>query len=792
MENKELIALLRERGFDIASASSTIANIYADDLINEFSQKTKAPEKEAPEADEADEPEPEKKPKAKPELPTGRFVKTAQEVEDEKKPEKEAPKPAPTPPANIVKPAPTVKEAPKTPPIVKEAPKTPPIVKEAPKTPPIVKEAPKTPPIVKEAPKAPQTPPPAKSPGAAPMPPATPKAAGAPPSTPPTPGTPTADKPAEPEGEPGSKTISLKPPIVVRDFAEAIGLRPFQLISVLMEKGIFASIDRTIEAEVAQRIAKEHGYELEIRHRGETQDQPKGKGAPKEEVVENLEPRPPVVCILGHVDHGKTTLIDAIRKANVVAGEAGGITQHVAAYQVEHNDHKISFIDTPGHAAFAKIRERGANVTDIAILVVAADDGFKPQTDEALKFAQKAGVPIVVAINKTDAKGANIDKVKQEMQQRNIAPEDWGGETLCVPISALKGEGLEDLLENVLLQAEILELKANYACPAEGIIVESRIDVGRGSTATVIIQKGTLKVGDALVCGETYCRVRALLDEAGNKLQKATPAMPVQVLGWSDAPHAGLPFRAVKNEKKAKAEAAEAAHINKTEAARVDTQPELTGVDALFQAIESQQKKTLRCIIKGDVHGSVEALRTALEDIESAKVDLKVLDAEVGLVNKNDIIMANTSDAVVVAFNVKLDSGVPALAKQHSIHIISHQIIYELIDQVKEAMADLLDPELRENKIGGAEVRQVFPVSKGVVAGCMVTDGRITRDGHARVLRGGELLHQGRIDTLKRFKDDVADVRAGYECGIKVTGFSQYEEGDIIECLEVQKIQPKL
>ncbi|MFW5874281.1 MAG: translation initiation factor IF-2, partial [Verrucomicrobiota bacterium] len=617
--------------------------------------------------------------------------------------------------------------------------------------------------------------------------------------------------PAQPEGESSeaatdeegaveARVIHAKPPIVVRDFAGQIGLKPFKLISELMEMGIFASMNQTIEEPTAVQVAKRHGYQLEIHHRGEGADKPAAKEEekPDDDDPKFLKPRPPVCCILGHVDHGKTTLLDTIRKANVVEGEAGGITQHIGAYQIEHNGQKITFIDTPGHAAFSMMRSRGANVTDIAILVIAADDAFMPQTEEALRFAKAANNAIIVAINKIDAKGANVDRVKQQMQEKGIAPEDWGGETIAVEVSALKNEGIDDLLDMVLLQSEVLELKANPSCPASGTIIESQIEQGRGSVASVIVEKGTLNRGDALLCGEAYCKVKSMMDENGQILKSAAPGTPVRIIGWSETPKSGARFTTEKNEKAAKRAAAEATLERKRLAAAPkeeegEKKPGGATVEDLFAAIESQQKKCLRVIVKSDVHGAAEALVTALESIDSDKVDLDVISYGVGNITKNDVSLASAGGSCIVGFNVKLDNGVQALAKHHDVTIIQHNIIYELLDQVEEQMAGMLEAELRERKLGAAEVRQVFNVGKNrYVAGCMVTEGTINRNHKARLLRDGELLAEGKIDTLRRFKDDVKEVRAGYECGVNIEAYNDYQEGDVIECFEVEEIRPSL
>ena len=591
--------------------------------------------------------------------------------------------------------------------------------------------------------------------------------------------------------------IIVKPPIVVRDFAGFIGLKPFQLISELMEMGIFASMNQSIDEEVARSIASVKGFELEIKHRGEKTEAVEKKA--KVEIDENdekfLKPRPPVVCILGHVDHGKTTLLDTIRKANVVAGEAGGITQHVGAYQIDHGDQKITFIDTPGHAAFSKIRERGANLTDVSVLVVAADDGFMPQTDEALKFAQRSQGSLLVAINKMDVKGADADKVKTQMQERSIASEDWGGEIVTVPISALKGDNVDDLLDMILLQAELMELKANPDAVTEGVVVEARQEIGRGATAVVIVQKGTLKVGDAIHCGSVYCKVKAMIDDQGNQVKSAPPSTPVNILGWSEVPEAGAIFKGAKNERTARKASEEFQLTEKGVDALVseDQEGEVSGVDALFAAISKSKKTSYRAILKADVRGSLEALEESLGMIESEKVLLEILQGDIGQITKNDVKMANTSDADVIGFNVKLENGVMGEAKHLGVRVFQNNIIYEIIDLVRDNMADMLEPELVEKKTGRAEIRQVFKVSKGrTVAGSMVMEGAIVRNKGARLIRNGEVLAEGKIDTLKRFKDDVTEVKAGFECGIRLDSFDRYEEGDVLETFEVEKIRPSL
>jgi translation initiation factor IF-2 len=820
MENKELIELLKSRGFEVKSASSTVDNISAEAFREEFAAQ--APKAEVEEAAAEETPAA----PAAPKLPEGVFVKSAADIEREHQekaaaaeaekaakapkpveakpaavpavPKPSTPPPAPKPPTPAGPPTPPAGGPPKPPAAPKVS--TPAAAAIPPKAsaPAAALPVVATPPVASVPPAAPAGPPKPPSPAGPPKPPAAVELTESEEATPAT---------DAPEGEVAEapatelKKIHAKPPIVVRDFAGEIGLKPFKLISELMELGIFASMNQSIEETVAAQLAKRHGFELEIHHRGEQAEQG-GKAKPKVEKPDDddpkfLKPRPPVVCILGHVDHGKTTLLDTIRKANVVKGEAGGITQHIGAYQIEHKGKKISFIDTPGHAAFSMMRERGANVTDVSILVIAADDAFKPQTDEALKFAKEANNAIIVAINKIDSKGANVDRVKQQMQEKGIAPEDWGGETIAVEVSALKGTNIDALLDMILLQVEVLELKANPSCPASGTIIESQIEQGRGATASVIVERGTLKRGDSLLCGEVYCKVKTMTDADGNVMKSAPPATPVKVTGWSDVPASGTKFTTEKNEKVAKRFSEEAMQVRKLFDANAANEQSTSGgattVEDLFAAIENQQKKSLRVIVKSDVHGSTEALVQALKAIDSEKVDLDVISKGVGHITKNDVTLASAGGATIIGFNVKLDNGVQSLAKHHDIRIVQHAIIYELIDQVEEAMADLLDAEYTEKKLGGAEIRQVFSVGKGRnVAGCMVTEGVIQRNCIARLMRGGECIHESKVDTLKRFKDDVKEVRAGYECGINVAGYDDYQEGDTIECYAVEEQRASL
>jgi translation initiation factor IF-2 len=856
LDNKEMMALLKERRIiaqDVKSVSSTVDNISAAALREEFAARRPATEAAAaPVEAPAAAPAPEAGP-PRVNIPTGVFVKSRQDIEREREAAVAAkaaaqkaaatppPPPAPPPPPVPVAPAPPKPvSAPPPPPALPKPVSAPPPVSVPPPAsrppftpPPASSPAPVRPPVAlnpppvrpapsvavppvrpaASAPSAPAAPvaPVASAPVAAPKPPALPPAlpprvsAPAPvmaPKAPPLPGA-TAPAPAVQITIQGDvKILHLKPPIVVRDFAAALGLKPFKLISELNQLVGFAAMNSTIEEAVAQKVAEKYGFLLEIKHRGDAAAQQAAKEKkekkPEEDESKHLVPRPPVVCILGHVDHGKTSLLDAIRKANVAAGEAGGITQHIGAYQIEFNGRKLTFLDTPGHAAFTKMRARGASVTDIAILVVAADDGFMPQTEEALKIAlaEKQSHPerfaLLVAVNKMDVKGANLDQVKNQMQQRGIAPEDWGGETITVPVAAIKNQGITELLEMVVLQADVLELKANPKAEASGLIIESEIDFGRGPLATVIVQRGTLRVGDALVSGPNYAKVRAMFDDQGRTVKEAPPGTPVRVIGWSGTPDSGATFKAVKNAREAEKLAEEETLRLKKEATTAAAAPKEVTVERLFANIAATQAKVLKVIVKTDVFGSSEAVRVILDGIKSAKVQLEIVSIEVGLVTKNDVLMAGASGALIIGFHTRLENGVTPLAKHHGVRIETFDIIYEMGDKVREMMADLLDPDIKEIKTGAAEVRQVFPLAKGFVAGCLVTEGKINRNAAARLRRGREILHEGRVGTLRRFKDDANEVRAGLECGIKLDDFNGYAPGDVIECFEVQKVRASL
>ena len=603
-----------------------------------------------------------------------------------------------------------------------------------------------------------------------------------------------ATQPSAEEEIAAQKVILIKPPIVVKQLATELGLKPHQLIAELMNYNIFANVNQTIEPDIASKIAESHGFVLEKERRE------KGGGVHKVEQVvvappppiiekkEELKPRAPIITFMGHVDHGKTTLMDAIRKTRVAAGEAGGITQHIGAYSVSHNGATLTFIDTPGHAAFTAMRARGANVTDIVVLVVAADDGLMPQTIEAINHAKAAPhVKIMVAINKIDLPSANIDRVKKQLQERGLSPEDWGGETIVCLVSATKGTGIDQLLEMISLQAEVMELKASPTATARGTVIEAQVEAGRGPTATVIVQMGTLRIGDPFICGDYSGKVKSLLDDRGKPVKEAAPSMPVKVLGFTGLPNAGDELLVMDSERSTKTLSEERLVTKRADKLTV---PKRATLESLLEATGGT--KVLRIVLKCDAQGSLEALVGALKQIESKKVDLELIHSAVGPISESDILLASASNAVVVGFNVKVENMAVSAAKSEGVQVKLYSIIYELLDQIKEAMAGLLDPEHRETIIGHAEVKQVFELSKGIVAGCLVTNGRIARSARARVLRKRQPVYDGGISTLRRFQDDVKEVRSGLECGIKLGDFSEYQVGDVIECYQLEAFTQKL
>ncbi len=593
-------------------------------------------------------------------------------------------------------------------------------------------------------------------------------------------------KPAEPPkpAKPKEKVkITIPEAISVGDFAQMMKIKAVEVIKKLMPLGIMASISDVIDYDTAFLIADELGFiaekEVIVTNEEKLIDD-------SEDKPEDLLPRSPVVVVMGHVDHGKTSLLDAIRGANVTASEAGGITQHIGAYIVNINNKNITFLDTPGHEAFTAMRARGAQVTDIAILVVAADDGIMPQTIEAINHAKAAGVSIIVAINKMDKPGANAEHVKQELTEYELVPEDWGGDTICVPVSAKKGDGIETLLEMVTLVAEMKELKANPNRKASGTVIESRLDKGRGPVATVLVQNGTLNLGDVMVAGTAVGRVRAMIDDHGRRVKIAGPSTPVEITGLSEVPSGGDLFYAVDDEKMARAVVEERKEKIKKESI-VNVKVSL---DDLFSQIQEGDVKELNIIVKADVQGSVEAVKQSLEKLSNDQVKVKTIHGGVGGVNESDVMLANASNAIIVGFNVRPDTGAVASAEMNGVDIRLYRVIYDAIEEIEAAMKGMLDPEFVEKVIGHAEIRQTFKVSGvGTIAGAYVLDGKISRNCEVRVVRDSIVIHEGMLNSLKRFKDDVKEVSQGYECGMGLEKFNDIKEGDIIECFVMEEVK---
>ena len=593
--------------------------------------------------------------------------------------------------------------------------------------------------------------------------------------------------------------ITLKPPIIVRDLAEHLKRKPFQIIEKLMELGVFASVNQSVEEDIARQVCARFGFRFEVEKRvrggGTVHATEKKIEVDVEESPEKLRPRPPVVTIMGHVDHGKTTLLDVIRKSNVAAGEAGGITQHIGAYTIffPHPERKgeiqqITFLDTPGHAAFSAMRARGATVTDIVVLVVAANDGVMPQTVEALNHALEARVPVIVAVNKSDHPNANPMKVRQQLQEKGLVSDEWGGETIFVDVSALTGKGVDKLLEMILLQADLLELKANPNRQAKGNVIESGLEPG-GPTATVLVRKGTLHVGDVVLCGAYWGKVRALISEEGTRQKEAGPSVAVKILGLNGVPVAGQEFSVIDDEKVAREFADQKTQELRNLSAEARTKVTL---ENLFATLDATQAKQLKVVVKADMQGSVEAIVEALKKIEGDTVSLDVIHSAVGTITESDVLLASAATAIILGFHTRIDVGVADLAKREGVQIKLYSIIYELIDEVKASMAGLLEPTIKEVIIGTAEVRKIFELSKGGnVAGCMVNTGRMVR-GKARILRRKGLIYEGVVQTLRRFQDEVNEVRAGMECGIRIEGFNDLQVGDTIDCFTTEKVAAKL
>ncbi len=587
------------------------------------------------------------------------------------------------------------------------------------------------------------------------------------------------------------KLIVIKPPILIPALAARLGLKPFNIMADLIKIGVFPAPNQPLEPEIAAKICEIHGFVFEREKRD------KDKGIHKEvvvikepeivveEPVDLLQYRPPIITIMGHVDHGKTSLLDYLRKTKITAGEAGGITQHIGAYQVIHNELEITFLDTPGHAIFSDMRARGADITDIVVLVVAANDGIMPQTIEAIKHSKKAKKTIIVAINKCDLPSANVDRVKSQLAEHGLQTTDFGGDTEFAEVSALTGKGMDDLLDLMALQAEVLELKANPKSTARAAVIEARVVPGRGTTATVIVESGTLKVGTPFICGPYAGKVRSLINDRGVAVKTAHPGMPVEVIGFEELPNVGDHLTEMKTEREAKSLAGERQEAQRL--TRLKPQHRNRMEDLYSMVRDGAGKAQLKLILKCDVQGSVEAIKKAVLAITSDKVESSFITAAAGPITESDISYAASTDAVILGFNVKVEAKAVKSAKAANVDIKLYSVVYELIDQVREAMLGLLEPLTRESVIGHAEVRQIFKLNRGRVAGSFVTDGRIHRKAHARVIRGGTPVFDGRMSTLRRFKDEVEEVRTNFECGIRLGEFNEYEEGDIIECYKLEK-----
>jgi translation initiation factor IF-2 len=591
------------------------------------------------------------------------------------------------------------------------------------------------------------------------------------------------EQPAPIKREP--RLITITEGITVRELAEKLDIRAKELLKTLLDRGVFASINQALDVPTATNLAEAFSGVVEV-VTFEEQLVQEEKEKVKEERTGNEIPRAPVVTVMGHVDHGKTSLLDAIREEDVAAGEAGGITQHIGAYEAHVNGKRVVFIDTPGHEAFTRMRARGAKVTDIVVLVVAADDGIMPQTEEAISHARAANVPIIVAINKIDKPDAQPERVKRQLADKGLMPEEWGGDTVMVEVSAKAKKNLPKLLEMILLVGDMRELKADPKIPAKGAVLESRVDKGRGPVATMLVQNGTLHVGDVFIVGAVYGKVRAMFDDHGGAIKEAGPSTPVEVLGLQGVPEAGEQFQV--------ADEAKARHIveyrqgKQRDAALAKSASSRLTLDQLHEQLKAGDVKDLQVVVKADVQGSVEVLNEMLPKLSNDQVKLKVLHASVGSVNESDVLLASASNAVIVAFNVKPERKAQELAQREGIEIRTHSIIYELLDELRLSMAGLLSPILKEQHLGRAEVRNTFRVKgAGTIAGCYVLDGLMKRNEEVRVQRGGTVVHTGKISSLKRFKEDAGEVRTGFECGIGVSNFNDVQVGDILECFKIEK-----
>ncbi len=585
-----------------------------------------------------------------------------------------------------------------------------------------------------------------------------------------------APKPAEPVEE-ELKIKQIPPELTLKELAEVLGKKGSELVTILFKKGQMLNINSTVDFETASSIAEEFNVILELEEEKDIFEEAFAEEPDREE---DLQPRPPVVVVMGHVDHGKTSLLDAIRHSRVQAGEAGGITQHIGAYTVEIDGNPITFLDTPGHEAFTAMRMRGAQVTDIAVLVVAADDGVMPQTIEAINHAKAAGVEIIVAINKIDKVGANPDRVKQELTEYGILTEDWGGDTICVPVSAVQKTGIDTLLEMIILAAEMKELKANPKKKGRGTVIEAQLDKGRGPVATVLVQDGTLSVGDPVVAGCAYGKIRAMMDDKGRRVKKAGPSTPVEVLGLSEVPVAGDSFYVAESEKQARQVAETVVAKNRTE--MIKNTPQKVSLDDLFTQIQSGNVKDLNIVVKADVQGSVEAVKQSLEKLSNEEVRVRTIHGGVGAITESDVMLASASNAIIIGFNVRPEPAAKLFAETEKVDVRLYRVIYNAIEDIMNAMKGMLDPIYEEKIIGHAEVRQIFKASGvGTIAGSYVTDGKFQRNCKVRVFREGEKIYEGELESLKRFKDDVKEVNTNYECGLVMKKFNDLKEGDTVE-----------
>ena len=580
------------------------------------------------------------------------------------------------------------------------------------------------------------------------------------------------------------KVIQLPPTVSIKDFAGLLNVAPTEIIKTLMKRGTIANINQEIDYELASELAEGYDVLVEPEEEKDVMEEVFGEVIDEEK---DLEKRPPVVVVMGHVDHGKTSLLDAIRSTHVTSGEAGGITQHIGASSVSLNGQKITFLDTPGHEAFTAMRMRGAQVTDIAILVVAADDGVMPQTIEAINHAKAANVQIIVAMNKIDKQGANPDRVKQELADQGLLVEDWGGDIICVPVSALKHEGIDNLLEMVLLVAEMSDLKANPRRKARGTIIEAQLDKGRGPVATVLVQSGTLQVGDPIVAGSAYGRVRAMVDSKGKQVKKATPSTPVEILGLSEVPTGGDMFYVANSDKQARQVAERIKAQGRVQ--MIGQTPNKVSLDDIFSQIQEGKMKELNIIIKADVQGSVEAVRQSLEKLSNEEVRIRTIHGGVGTITESDVQLASASGAIIIGFNVRPEAATKAMAEREQVDIRLYRVIYNAIDDIKAAMKGMLDPEFVEKVVGHAEIRQTFKVSGlGTIGGAYVTDGKLVRNAGVRIVRDGIVVYEGNLASLKRFKDDAKEVATNYECGVMFEKYNDIKEGDVIEAFIMEEV----